>query len=503
MSVTGGVAPYVIQQVLIGDKVVNTTIRGQTGTFVNKLSAGASFLISLVDAKGTYANTTGLLMSAGGSNGTCLVPDSPRKWPEIVGIVVSVVAVITAAILFWLYRRRAKRHRAELLAAQTAALSKQQGQNGHGIQEGQPYFANGGMGGMAGRNGEKFQVNGQPSRFRVTNPDDGSDARSSWGTSTAAGFRDSADTIRMNSLNSRGLGMHDGHGSPGARLPLIREDYNAMYPPTSGSDTMVNPGSMVPHLARGGGMRNDTFGDGKFNDDDEDMYNAWPTVRSSASSATEDHYMDEPASSAGILGRGNSLRDGNTASSSGKPGPASTHSGSGLNGSSGSSSGGTPGAVNGTLHGKLAQYQWRQVQPEELDSPMEEYDDEEEVWTPTADSVYEQGGSYMTKGSKPRQPSSSSQHRPAPPTISMIIENTTPPLSAVSQHPDSPFADRARFNRPPDAEPPTPTVMALAEAQGEPQSESAAQGQRTPQAQIHEAQSIPKGLPFSSVDPHT
>jgi hypothetical protein len=137
-----------------------------------------------------------------------------------------------------------------------------------------------------------------PVRFRVTNPDD--DA-----ASARRAARESEDTIR--SGRSRGdrddyASERDRSGSYRAsnRRSLIEEDHNALYPPTNSHFSMTTVSS--------GSRRRASSSVG----DDE----AWPTYQSTVSS-TEDHYMDHPASSAGILSgqaSANDLRSANSSS---------------------------------------------------------------------------------------------------------------------------------------------------------------------------------------------
>lgn len=281
---------------------------------------------------------------------------SSSKGPAIIGSVVAICAVllIAALVAFLMYRRKKKAQHQAFLAGRMNGMNGGGGYGPHGSDSdngtyissaygsGREKFVSpmgsnshnsgiAGLGGAAAGGGmwrpesptEYPGITSAPVRFRVTNPDD--DARSERSfkmlngstASTRAGLngssmRPSQDTVRSGSTglpwrraSSDGRSTND----RSQRQSLIESDANALYPPTSSYNTargggrggsLSGNGVKSPNSAR---LRLDTSNtsngsSGSFEDADQ----PWPTYSSAASSETEDHYTDLPASSAGILG---------------------------------------------------------------------------------------------------------------------------------------------------------------------------------------------------------
>lgn len=109
-------------------------------------------------------------------------------------------------------------------------------------------------------------------------------------------MRGSEDTVRTNASNKPWSSPDDGlyrSRDRSQRQSLIESDANALYPPTSYRGPANSSASRFGPNSAGS-----TGSTGSFEDADQ----PWPTYSSAASSETEDHYTDLPASSAGILG---------------------------------------------------------------------------------------------------------------------------------------------------------------------------------------------------------
>lgn len=311
-AVSGGVPPYTLTQLVSGDTAHNSTFSTSQVSYQNTLSAGATYMISISDSVGNYADTSSLTYSGGGGATYCLTGSSdgpksgtgdasPTPKPKgsgnhksttaIVGAIIAVAAVIVSALIFWYYRRKHKKQTQELLNARGGF----NGYPGGGFGNHNDATLAGGSSGYPGRPGEKFASPmenagggwrpespteypggaGAPVRFRVMNPDDDERSEASVRTTRSA---------------------YKTRNGQNQRRSLIEGDHNSLYPPT------------VSTHRSGTRSRSGTTTYGSEAGDQP-----WPTFSSNASS-TEDHYMDHPASSAGniAVGSGASRNDGST-----------------------------------------------------------------------------------------------------------------------------------------------------------------------------------------------
>jgi hypothetical protein len=346
------------------DTAINQTFPNSSISVPNTLSGGATYILALSDSTGSYAASPDLIYSGGGGDTSCLVntpsstpsntpkPSHSSKTPAIIGAVVAIGAIALAAGAFFIYRRRKRAQQDHLSTAQLSAMNGGAGggrngsyMNGNGGSgNGREKFmspmtggtAGSGAGGAGGAAGggmwrpesptEYPGITSAPVRFRVTNPDD--DARSersfkAFGVGGRNGPRRSSDTVRTNKNDPRpwsgSPSTSSGGGYPtgrdrSQRQSLIESDANALYPPTTsslsyqrGSPGGANMNTSTYNSGRtwttssgiGGGADGPSSSSaGSYEDADQ----PWPTYASVASSETEDHYEDLPASSAGILG---------------------------------------------------------------------------------------------------------------------------------------------------------------------------------------------------------
>lgn len=345
-TVQGGVAPYTVTTAISMDTGINQTFPNSSISVQNVLSGGATYILALSDSTGAYAASPDLIYSGGGGDTSCLVTtpttsnrptktstsdgSSSSKNPAIIGSVVGICAVllIGAAVAFLMYRRRKKAQHQSFLAGRLSGTTS--GDGGGGSGGGSPYggSANGrekffspvGAGGAVHGGGGMWRpespteypgITSAPVRFRVTNPDD--DARSErsfrmgGGRSTASSARPSEDTVRTHATKPWSSGNEGPYRNDRSqRRSLIESDANALYPPTSYNHTLAPANSPTSRFGQSlpstGGSTGST---GSFEDADQ----PWPTYSSVASSETEDHYTDLPASSAGILSHNRSRID--------------------------------------------------------------------------------------------------------------------------------------------------------------------------------------------------
>ncbi|CAD6567174.1 MAG: hypothetical protein CYPHOPRED_001468 [Cyphobasidiales sp. Tagirdzhanova-0007] len=365
VQASGGTPPYTLTRVISADTSHNTTFTGPSTTFQNTLSAGAGFLASVSDSQGRYANSTSLIYSGGGSDTSCLVSSSsstggsggnatssgqtsgesgstaPKEeahhsYPAVIGGIVAGLGIAAAAAVFLYYQRRNKRQQAQLQAGKHH-------NDGHGGAQAAPSGGFGGIswlskgGGGEGKRGpsggmwrpesitEYPSITSGPVRFRVTNPDDDAQSQFSLPMTGGGGPRGSADTVRS-SARTTGLESPELHlprraytpGMPSAqRQSLIEADHNALYPPTGSRFSAATASSFARARSRtmSGGSSSSSSSTAAAADEPGDP---WPTY-ASTSSSTEDHYMDHPASSAGILSNRNSSEQPRSASSTTAP----------------------------------------------------------------------------------------------------------------------------------------------------------------------------------------
>lgn len=276
----------------------------------------------------------------------------------IVGITAAFVAALALAA-FLVYRRRKRRQQEELLRHNsTGAPSSYPGSAGPSTPGGSWGGLGGpkgrekyGMGGGAGAGGmwrpesptEYPGITSAPVRFRVTNPDDDSRSEFSMRTGGATHGGGASDRERnrrqsagsVDTVRTRSTSHNEGeeYHRRTQRRSLIEGDANAhvLYPPrprveTAGSghshshsQSATRQWATLPSHSAHSPMTPDTpasqrplrgppsasFDD--LSDAGLDVDAGWPTYSSAASTSTEDHYMDEPASSAAALGRGRAL----------------------------------------------------------------------------------------------------------------------------------------------------------------------------------------------------
>ena len=335
MEVSGGVPPYTLTRIFLADTARNSSFTGSSIHFNNTLTAGGEFLLSVSDSNHDYANSTDLFYSQGGGDTSCLTDTSassgpatqvnPRRgYPAVIGGAVAALGVLAAVVVFFYYRRRYKLQQAKLAGSQGNGLDGTLGgQGGRSFMSGAPWLGKGSnhdSGEDAWRPESVIEyptITNGPGRFRVTNPDD--DAQSQFSLAMTGGAsRKSKESSRNSkhpgtSKSMEGpiiprLAYNPGITSP-QRQSLIEGDHNALYPPTESrfsATTVSSGGRGVSHI--------------------DEFEESWPTHVSAASS-TEDHYMDHPASSAGILSGRNSNenpRSGSSVSQLRSPTSAST-----------------------------------------------------------------------------------------------------------------------------------------------------------------------------------
>lgn len=320
------------------DTAINQTFTNSSISVKNVLSGGATYILALSDSTGSYAASSDLIFSGGGGDNSCLVTTpstssrptktatadkegSSSKSPAVIGSIVAVCAVIliAAAVAFLMYRKKKRAQHQSLLAGRLSGAGS--GGGGSGGSDSSTYKGSGNgrekfmspMGGGPAAGGGMWRpespteypgITSAPVRFRVTNPDD--DARSErsfrmggirGGRGGDAGLRASEDTVRS---GSTGLPWSTQSESQFAnersqRQSLIESDANALYPPSSYRGPPGSPRSRFGAAAQAGGST--TGSSGLYEEADQ----PWPTYSSAASSETEDHYTDLPASSADIL----------------------------------------------------------------------------------------------------------------------------------------------------------------------------------------------------------
>lgn len=308
-TVNGGVPPYTVTTAISMDTAINQTFSNNSISVQNVLSGGATYILALSDSTGSYAASPDLIYSGGGGDNSCLVTtpitsnrpsktassekDSSSKSPAIIGSVVGicVVLLVAAAVVFLLYRRKKNARHQSLLTGRTNSNMNGDGSGGGGSDNntligsanGREKFVSpmGNGGGMWRPESptEYPGITSAPLRFRVTNPDDDNRSERSFRLGGGAGGPNIAGF---------GGGMRaSGDAVRSQRQSLIESD--ALYPPTSyrGPTTGSGPVSAFSNASTT-----------SFEDADQ----PWPTYSSIASSETEDHYTDLPASSAGILG---------------------------------------------------------------------------------------------------------------------------------------------------------------------------------------------------------
>ena len=323
----GGTPPYTLTVVVNADTPRNMTFPNSTISFKNALTGGSAFVAALSDSAGVYAPSTPLIYSGGGSDTSCFSGvnkpaatsgpssgggrnstntgenDSGGKElgkAEMVGIAVAIVVAI-AASAFLLYRRRKKRQTEAILQHGGAGGLGPNGNGWHsnGSSPGNGREKKGGLAGGMWRPESPTEFPGMapvPVRFRVTNPDD--DARSEFSLRSGQASRGgmSGNDSRL-SIDTVRTGDDGSYSRRGQRQSLIEGD--ALYPPSPNYATLASKnGSQTPSPTTASSHR-PLRGPPSM----DDSHEAWPTYSSAASTSTEDHYMDHPASSAGALGK--------------------------------------------------------------------------------------------------------------------------------------------------------------------------------------------------------